>query len=91
MTKVLTLPNKLDTAAAPGLLSAIRAERGAPLTLDAVQVQGIGAICGQILASAHAAWAADGHALGLTRAAGIAGDLALLGLSDMFDQMDSVS
>ena len=91
MTDVLNLPDKLDTAASAALLAAIRAARGGPLTLDASGAAGIGALCGQILAAAHAAWATDGHDLRLTGAAGLADDLALLGLGDMFDEMDSVS
>lgn len=91
MTHVLTLPDKLDTAAAPDVLAAIRAARGAPLTLDASQVRGIGAVCAQILASAHLAWTGDGHPLRLTGSAGIAGDLAVLGLSDMFDEVETAS
>ena len=91
MPDVFILPDKLDTAAAPGLLAALRAARGAPLTLDASHVAGVGAICAQILASAHAAWMADGHALRLKRPAGAAADLTLLGLASLFDEMDQTS
>jgi anti-anti-sigma regulatory factor len=91
MTDVLVLPDKLDTAAARDVLAALRSSRGHPLTLDASGTRGIGAICAQILASAHTAWATDGHALRLTGSAGLADDLALMGLSDLFDEMDTVA
>lgn len=37
--------------------------RGAPLILDASQVERVSALCFQVLASARQTWAADGHPL----------------------------
>ncbi|MFZ3582047.1 hypothetical protein ACOI1H_07755 [Loktanella sp. DJP18] len=86
MIDVITLPDKLDSGAAAGLLSTIKAARGAPLTLDASESKSIGAICAQIIVAARSAWATDGHAFVLTRWASIADDLRLLGLHDQFDE-----
>lgn len=91
MIDVITLPDKLDTGAAPGLLSTIRAARGAPLTLDASESRSIGAICALIIVAARTAWAADGQVFVFAGWASIAEDLRLLGLHDQFDEVDIAS
>lgn len=91
MPHVISLPPKLDTTAAPGLLQDIKAARGTALTLDASGSRGLGAICAQILLAAHAAWRSDGVLLAVTGAAGLADDARLLGLSDLLNQTDTAS
>lgn len=83
MPQTLILPDKLDTAAAPLLLSELLAARGEALTLDAVNCRGVGAICAQILLSAQVAWRGDGFDFALQGHSGISNDLTLLGLADL--------
>lgn len=89
MPRTLTLPEKLDTAVASFLLADLLAARGDALILDAAGCRSIGAICAQIIISAHNAWQADGHAFVLQGHAGIANDLTLLGLSDFADALET--
>ncbi len=53
---VLTLPGVMDLRAAAPLKTDIDAHKGAPLDLDASQVERLGALCAQILIAAAAAW-----------------------------------
>jgi chemotaxis protein CheX len=63
MSNALELPSILDLVAAPGLLEAFISRRGDSLTMDAGEVQRLGAQCLQVLLAARAAWAADGQML----------------------------
>ena len=61
----LKLPETLDTAAAPALLEALRARRGAALVLDASALRWIGGSCAQLLLAAAKAWRVDRRPLSL--------------------------
>lgn len=63
MSNALELPTILDLVAAPGLLEVLTNRRGEPLSMDAGNVQRLGAQCLQVLLAARAAWAADGQSL----------------------------
>ncbi len=89
MTRVVQLPEKLDTSAASKLLIDISANRGKPLVLDASCVRKIGALCGQILISTILTWRNDRQNLKLRDFGEIANDLTLLGLSEQFDIKDA--
>jgi chemotaxis protein CheX len=89
MTRVVQLPEKLDTSAASKLLIDISANRGKPLVLDASCVRKIGALCGHILISTILTWRNDGQNLKLRDFGEIANDLTLLGLSEQFGIKDA--
>jgi chemotaxis protein CheX len=55
----------LDLGAAAPLKQALLAARGAPIAIDASQVERFGALCLQVLLAAKATWAADGHAFAI--------------------------
>ena len=77
----LTLDETLDLNAAARLRSALLPLRGADLSVDAANVQHLGAQCAQVLASASATWAADGRAFTIATASEPFGQGArLLGL-----------
>ena len=77
----LTLDETLDLNAAARLRSLLLPLRGANLSLDAGNVQHLGAQCAQVLASASATWAADGRAFTIAKASEPFGQGArLLGL-----------
>ena len=61
----MTLPSELDIKAAAPLAAEFIAARGADLSLNASQVERIGAQCIQVLLSAAATWNADGMELTL--------------------------
>lgn len=64
--EVLALSGALDVRAAAGLYQSLAAKRGAPLTIDAAQVERLGAQCLQVLLAASRAWRADGHAFAIS-------------------------
>lgn len=65
MSKHLTLPSRLDTSAAPPLAQVLMANRGQTLTLDASEVEVIGALSLEVMIAAGRQWAIDGHHLAL--------------------------
>lgn len=64
----VTLPASLDTAAAEPLKAALLGARGAPLTLDASEVERLGGLCLQLLLSARRTWAEDGRVFAIAGA-----------------------
>lgn len=56
----VTLPPVMTSRYATELLGDLQAMRGQPISLDASSVQKIGALCLQVLLSAHRTWTADG-------------------------------
>ena len=62
----LTLDAILDLRAATPLVDALKAKRGAPIDLDASQVERLGALCLQVLLSAKKTWDADDQPLTLS-------------------------
>jgi chemotaxis protein CheX len=62
----LKLGETLDILAVASLKSDLIALRGRDLTIDASDVRRVGGQCLQVLLSATATWAADGHALTLS-------------------------
>lgn len=59
----MTLPTELDIKAAAPLAAELLAARGKDLTLNASQIDRVGAQCLQVLLSAAATWASDGMEL----------------------------
>lgn len=59
----LQLPEVLDLTFAGPLAESLLAMRGAPVAVDAAQVQRVGAQCVQVIMSAVSTWKADGLAL----------------------------
>jgi chemotaxis protein CheX len=57
----LPLPETLDLKAAGPLRGALMEARGAAIEIDASNVQRLGGLCLQVLLSAEATWATDGH------------------------------
>jgi chemotaxis protein CheX len=55
----LQLPEVLDVTFAGPLAESLLARRGSMLTIDATQVQRVGAQCVQVIMSAVATWKAD--------------------------------
>ena len=64
----MQLPETLDLKAAGPLRGALLEVRGAPLQLDASNVQRLGGLCLQVLLSAEATWATDGHSFAISAA-----------------------
>ena len=58
--KRVQLAEVLDLTAAAPLAEALRSHRGTELSIDASQVQRVGAQCLQVLLAATATWKADG-------------------------------
>lgn len=82
MTARLALEARLDSAAAPGLIAALKSRQGEDLVLDAGSVVLLGALCGQALAVAGRSWTAAGASLRLGPvSAEFAEQAAILGLS----------
>ncbi|WP_434615655.1 STAS domain-containing protein [Tabrizicola sp. M-4] len=67
MTEHFTLPERLDSSAAPALLAALRAHMGKPLVLDADGVELIGALAFEVIIAAGRQWEADGQTLSVHR------------------------
>lgn len=63
MTDHFTLPDRLDSIAAPSLLAAFMNRRGQPLDLDASSVEVIGALSMEVIIAAGRQWEVDGHGL----------------------------
>ena len=61
----VTLPTELDIKAATPLATELIAARGKDVAVNAAQVEKVGAQCLQVLLSAAATWASDGHELAL--------------------------
>ncbi len=59
-SSTLTLPPDLSLIAAAPLASEFLALRGRPITVDAAQVERLGAQCAQVLLSATETWMSDG-------------------------------
>jgi len=66
----LKLGEVLDLCAASSLTRELAALRGQDLKIDASDVRRVGGQCLQVLLSATATWAADGHALTLSTPSG---------------------
>jgi chemotaxis protein CheX len=84
----LQLPEALDLVAARPLAATLIGRRGAGIVVDASSVQHVGAQCVQVLLSAAAAWAAEGHAFAVVnRSPGFIEGLQLLGIpADTFNE-----
>lgn len=79
----LTLDASLGLDQAAPLHEALLRRRGAPLTVDASQVERISALCFQVLASARRTWAADGRPLLFAASSpAFTAGLSLMGASD---------
>ncbi len=57
----MRLVEVLDVGAAAPLKAELLTRRGAPIEIDASAVQRTGGLCLQVLLSARATWAVDGH------------------------------
>ena len=82
--QTLRLPEMLDITAAQPLAGEFLAARGADLTIDASSVQRLGGLCLQVLLSAQATWAAEGHSFEVAAPSPeLIEGLALFGASDL--------
>lgn len=63
MTQHFILPDRLDSSAAPGLVTALMDRIGKPLILDAGQVEVIGALALEVIIAGGRQWEADGQSL----------------------------
>ncbi len=66
MVAVLSLPARIDNAAASMLRDMLLAKQGASLRLDASAVTKIGTLSVQVLLAARKTWIADGKSLSLS-------------------------
>jgi chemotaxis protein CheX len=79
----LKLGSNLSLDQAGGLREALLSRRGAPLTIDASDVERLSGLCFQVLASARHTWDADGQPLAFTDASpSFENGLALMGAAD---------
>lgn len=77
----ITLDAKLDTSASEALVEKLHAFRGQDLTLDASQIDHLGAHAAQTILIAAKTWAADGHSFAVTALSETAGmHLQILGI-----------
>ena len=67
MSGLVKLPTVLDIQQAEPLRAQLLALRGGPVTLDASEVERLGALCLQVLISAQQTWARDGQVLAIDR------------------------
>lgn len=82
MVAVLSLPARIDNAAAEPLRQLLLARRGAPLQLDASGVEKLGTLSVQVLLAARKTWEADGLSLAVRDASEImVAKLAQIGLT----------
>lgn len=80
MSAAFALPPVMDLRAAAPLKEALQSRRGAPLDLDAAQVERVGGLCLQILLAAAAQWRTDGHVLRIVNASdAFAADMRRMG------------
>lgn len=63
--ETLKLPPVLDLTASGPLKAEFGRLRGRPVRVDAGEVDRVGALCLQVLMSAHSTWAADGVSFSL--------------------------
>ena len=86
------LDARLTADQAGSLREALLSHRGAPLALDAGEVERLGGPCFQVLAAARKTWAADGQDLTfLQPSPAFAAGLAVLGATDWMPQEDIAS
>ncbi|MGP9806148.1 STAS domain-containing protein [Paracoccus sp. NSM] len=67
MTEPFILPDRLDSSAAPALVSALGQRVGQPLQIDAAGVEVIGALALEVIIAAGLQWQADGQPLAITQ------------------------
>ncbi|MEM9705030.1 MAG: STAS domain-containing protein [Pseudomonadota bacterium] len=85
----LSLDAVLDIRAAGPLLDAVKARRGAALSINASGVDRIGAQCAQVLVSAQQTWTEDGEEFEIVAgSAGFLENLELMGLSERLTVKD---
>ena len=78
----IALKGALNLKAAAPLLSELQKARGADITIDASEVERVGAQCLQVLLSARNTWVADGFALQIEHPTeGFQESLEFLGIS----------
>ena len=78
---ILHLAPLLDSDAADGLRAEILDRRGAPLTLDAADVELLGGRCAEVLLAAMRLWSDEGQGFGIvTPSERFAADARLLGV-----------
>lgn len=80
MTNVIDLPEKLDTALAPGLAQRLQESDADPLLVDGQRVQSLGTLCAQALLVAKLAAEREGRGFQLSVSEAMRDDLSLLGL-----------
>lgn len=86
----ITLPAVLDLRAAGPLKADIQALAGAPLDLDASNVERLGGLCLQVLLAASEAWRAAGHSFRLTNVGdSVRNDAQLLGAGQLLQGADA--
>lgn len=79
----LRLQSNLSLDQAAPLREALLARRGAPLQIDASDVERLSGPCFQVLAAARLTWQADGHPLAFaTPSTAFETGLALMGAAD---------
>ena len=79
---VLTLPTRLDSAAAEAFRSQLLERQGQPLRLDGQDTTLLGGRCLEILVAARRSWSKAGQQLSITRPSdALRRDLRLLGVS----------
>ena len=85
MTTGLTLAARLDLGSVAALAAEFSELTGADLTVDAGQVDHLGALSAQLLVAAQRQWAAEGYQLTFSpRSAAFDDGLAVLGLTNEF-------
>ncbi|MBY0562015.1 STAS domain-containing protein [Hyphomicrobium sp.] len=78
----LVLPDSCDSSSAAALKDLLVARRGAPLVVDASQVNRVGVQALQVLMAAANTWRADGQSYAVTNpSAALLDTIALVGLS----------
>jgi chemotaxis protein CheX len=81
---VLMLPGVLDLRAAAPLKQEMQSHAGAPLDVDASQVERVGGLCAQQLIAAAIAWRGAGLAFRVTNASlAFSEDIARLGAVEL--------
>lgn len=89
MTIEISLPNVLDLRAATPLSSHLREHVGAPVALDAGQVERVGGLCLQVLIAAAAAWRDAGQQFHVVNAsAAFRDDVRRMGATSLISGSD---